>query len=66
MEKLIKKLDEIFATYNVSDEDIAEVGELIASIGGDELVNEGEDFVVPDMGEANEAETTRSWNVSTA
>ncbi|WP_407449605.1 hypothetical protein [Fibrobacter sp.] len=57
MEKLIKKLDEIFATYNVSDEDIAEVGELIASIGGDELVNEGEDFVVPDMGEANEAET---------
>lgn len=57
MEKLIKKLDEIFATYNVSDEDIAEVGELIASIGGDELVNEGEYFVVPDMGEANEAET---------
>ena len=57
MEKLIKKLDEIFATYNVSDEDIAEVGELIASIGGDELVNEGEDFVVPDMGVANEAET---------
>ena len=57
MEKLIKKLDEIFATYNVSDEDIAEVGELIASIGGDELVNEGEDFVVPDMGETNEAET---------
>lgn len=57
MEKLIKKLDEIFATYNVSDEDIAEVGELIASIGGGELVNEGEDFVVPDMGVANEAET---------
>ena len=57
MEKLIKKLDEIFATYNVSDEDIAEVGELVASIGGGELVNEGEDFVVPDMGVANEAET---------
>lgn len=56
MEKLIKKLDEIFEKYGVSDEDIAEVGELIASAGNGEIVVEGEEFVAPDMGESDEAE----------
>jgi hypothetical protein len=48
MEKLIKKLDEIFDKYSVAEEDIAEVGELIASIGG-ELNTEGEEFDAPEM-----------------
>ena len=57
MEKLIKKLDEIFAKYGVAEDDITEVGTLIAGIGGGDIVVEGEEFVAPDMGEANEAET---------
>lgn len=57
MEKLIKKLDELFAKYGVAEEDIAEVGKLIASVGGDEIIIEGEDeFVEPDMGYEDEDE----------
>jgi hypothetical protein len=55
MEKLIKKLDEIFAKYNVEQEDIAEVGTLISGIGGD-LTTEGEDFVEPEMEEVSDVE----------
>lgn len=57
MEKLIKKLDEIFSKYGVAEEDIAEVGTLISGIGGGDIVADGEDFVAPDMGENDEKET---------
>lgn len=50
MEKLINKLDEIFEKYKVSEEEIAEVGELLSGIGG-ELETEGTDFNAPDMGD---------------
>ena len=43
MDKLIEKLDEIFARYNVADEDIKAVGELIDGLNGD-IIMEGEDF----------------------
>lgn len=56
MEKLIKKLDEIFAKYKVEDADIAAVGELISGIGGGEIVAEGEEFVAPEMGEVSDEE----------
>lgn len=55
MEKLIKKLDEIFAKYNVEQEDIAEVGTLISGIGGD-LTTEGEYFVEPEMEAVSDVE----------
>lgn len=54
MEKLIKKLDEIFAKYGVAEEDIAEVGTLISGIGGGDIVVEGEEFIQPVMGEEDE------------
>ena len=50
MEKLIKKLDELFKKYNVTEEEIAEVGEIIANVEQGELVQEGEQFTAPDMG----------------
>lgn len=43
MDKLIEKLDEIFTRYNVADEDIKAVGELIDGLNGD-IIMEGEDF----------------------
>lgn len=43
MDKLIEKLDEIFSRYNVADEDIKAVGELIDGLNGD-IVMTGEDF----------------------
>lgn len=55
MEKLIKKLDELFAKYQVSEEEIAEVGDLIAGLGGD-LNMEGEEFEAPEMEEDGESE----------
>lgn len=54
MEKLIKKLDEIFAKYKVAEDDIAEVGMLISGIGGGDIVVEGEEFVAPEMGDEDE------------
>lgn len=54
MEKLIKKLDEIFAKYGVAEEDIAEVGTLISGIGGGDIVVEGEEFIQPVMGDEDE------------
>lgn len=50
MEKLIKKLDELFKKYQVTEEEIAEVGEIIANVENGELVQEGEEFEAPDMG----------------
>lgn len=54
MEKLIKKLDELFAKYKVAEDDIAEVGMLISGIGGGDIVVEGEEFIQPDMGDEDE------------
>lgn len=50
MEKLIKKLDELFKKYQVTEEEIAEVGEIIANVENGELVKEGEEFNAPEMG----------------
>lgn len=43
MDKLIEKLDDIFARYNVAEEDIKAVGELIDGLNGD-IVMEGEEY----------------------
>lgn len=51
MEKLLKKLDAIFDKYGVSDDDRADVAEIVDNIAGGELVVEGEEFNAPDMGE---------------
>ena len=51
MEKLLKKLDEIFNKYDVSDDERADVAEIVDNIAGGELVVEGEEFNAPDMGE---------------
>ena len=51
MEKLLKKLDEIFNKYEVSDDERADVAEIVDNIAGGELVVEGEDFNAPYMGE---------------
>lgn len=53
MEKLIKKLDELFEKYGVAEEEIAEVGQLIADING-ELNMDGEEFDAPEMGESED------------
>lgn len=52
MEKLIQKLDEIFAKYGVEENDVAEVGDIIAELGGSEIaeVEGDEDFIAPAMG----------------
>lgn len=50
MDKLIEKLDELFAKYGVSEEEVQEVGMLIANIGGD-LNTEGDDFSAPEVEE---------------
>ena len=56
MEKLIEKLDDLFEKYKVSEEEIAEVGELLSGIGG-ELETEGEDdFAAPSMGDEEDGE----------
>lgn len=53
MDKLIEKLDEIFDRYNVADEDIKAVGELIDGLNGD-IVMEGEDFAEGETKDGNE------------
>ena len=50
MDKLIKKLDEIFEKYGVEQAEIAEVGELLDNLNG-ELATDGEEFEKPDMGD---------------
>ena len=55
MDKLIKKLDEIFEKYGVEQTEIEEVGELLNNLNG-ELNTEGEEFNAPDMGEEDGAE----------
>lgn len=58
MEKLIQKLDEIFAKYGVEENDVAEVGDIIAELGGGVIaeVEGDEDFVAPDMGDGDVTE----------
>jgi len=46
MDKLIKKLDEIFEKYGVSQEEIEEIGNLLNNLNG-ELNTDGEEFVEP-------------------
>ena len=53
MDKLIEKLDEIFSRYNVADEDIKAVGELIDGLNGD-IIMEGEDFAEGETKDGNE------------
>lgn len=53
MDKLIKFLDDLFERYDVAEEDIAKVGQLIADLNG-ELNTEGEDFEAPEMGESED------------
>ena len=53
MDKLIEKLDEIFARYNVAEEDIKAVGELIDGLNGD-IIMEGEDFAEGEKKDGNE------------
>ncbi len=53
MDKLIEKLDDIFARYNVAEEDIKAVGELIDGLNGD-IIMEGEDFAEGEKKDGNE------------
>lgn len=55
MDKLIEALDKIFEKYGVSEEEVQEVGMLIANIGGD-LNTEGEDFEPPEVEEEYEVD----------
>lgn len=52
MSKLIEFLDKLFEKYKVTEEEVAQVGQLIADMNG-ELNTDGEDFAVPSMGEAD-------------
>lgn len=58
MERLTNFLDELFKRYDVSDEDIAKCGEILAGLGKGDLVTEGDQFDAPNMGDedGNEAE----------
>lgn len=53
MDKLIEKLDEIFDRYNVAEEDIKAVGELIDGLNGD-IIMVGEDFAEGKTKDGNE------------
>lgn len=55
MDKLLKKLDELFAKYQVSEEEIKEVADIINSMDG-ELEQEGEEFTAPEMGDSEDGE----------
>lgn len=48
MDKLLKKLDEIFEKYGVDPEEIKEVADIINSIDG-ELNMDGEEFQKPEI-----------------
>ena len=48
MDKLIKFLDDLFERYNVAEDDIAQVGKLIADLTG-ELNMDGEEFEPPSV-----------------
>ena len=48
MEKLLQKLDELFAKYQVSEEEIKEVADIINTMDG-ELNMDGEEFQKPEI-----------------
>ena len=50
MDKLLKKLDEIFEKYGVDPEEIKEVADIINTMDG-ELEQTGEEFQKPEMGD---------------
>lgn len=56
MERLTNFLDELFKRYDVSDEDIAKCGEILAGLGKGDLVTEGDEANLPDMGDEDEHE----------
>lgn len=55
MEKLLKKLDEIFEKYGVDPEEIKEVANIINGIDG-ELNMTGDEFQTPEMGDSEDGE----------
>ena len=55
MEKLLKYLDSLFAKYQVSEEEIAEVASIINGIDG-ELNMDGEEFQKPEIEEDDDGE----------
>lgn len=55
MEKLLKKLDELFEKYGVDPEEIKEVADIINTMDG-ELEQEGEEFNAPEMGDSEDGE----------
>ena len=50
MDKLLRKLDEIFEKYGVDPEEIKEVADIINTMDG-ELEQTGEEFQKPEMGD---------------
>lgn len=48
MDKLLQKLDELFAKYQVSEEEIKEVANIINGIDG-ELNMDGDEFQKPEI-----------------
>ena len=55
MDKLLRKLDEIFEKYGVDPEEIKEVADIINTMDG-ELEQEGEEFQKPEMGDSEDGE----------
>lgn len=55
MDKLLKKLDEIFEKYGVDPEEIKEVANIINGIDG-ELNMTGDEFTTPEMGDSEDGE----------
>lgn len=57
MEKLLDKFDELAEKYGIDENDRKEFAEIVNNLGGD-IVTEGDEANLPDMGEedGNEAE----------
>lgn len=57
MEKLLDKFDELAEKYGIDEQDRKEFAEIVNNLGGD-IVTEGDEANLPDMGDedGNEAE----------
>ena len=55
MEKLLKKFDELADKYGIDENDRKEFAEIVNNLGGD-LVTEGDEANLPDMGDDDEHE----------
>jgi hypothetical protein len=55
MDKLLAKLDELFAKYQVSEEEIKEVADIINGIDG-ELNMDGDEFQKPEIAGEDDGE----------